>query len=175
MLSETRAQLSDEAVDSNFRRPVSRTRSASISIPMATLESYEKETSLVGHTGPLRSVRKTPFVQMSGPLYGTHGTGNLSRQIIRVNQCLRNACRDSNIPGCSTFMDCGSGSAFDEKSNLWKNNVNATACLNSSSGTFSYGIYVNAVQLTIETRVVNKYVFALFWGFQSALIYLCVG
>ncbi|KAG4907009.1 hypothetical protein JHK86_055493 [Glycine max] len=78
MLSKTHAQLSDEVVDSNFRRLVSRTRSASISIPMASLESYEKETSLVGHTGPLRSVRKTPSVQMSGPLYATNGTGNLS-------------------------------------------------------------------------------------------------
>ncbi|XP_052722681.1 probable cyclic nucleotide-gated ion channel 20, chloroplastic isoform X2 [Vigna angularis] len=402
MLSETRAQLSDELVDSNFRRLVSRTRSASISIPMASLESYEKETSLVGHTGPLRSVRKTPFVQMSGPLYATHGTSNLSGQNIaatgnkvvesktenfstfngtnenrwdndydrknehlmrsgqlgmcndpycttcptyfkaaqprtrktsaifdpkddkciainwtmtttlvffrsindliyffnillqfrlayvspesmvvgagdlvdqpkkialnylksylfidlfvvfplpqvmilsvlpnylgssganyaknllraailvqyfprlfrflplligqsptgfifesawanfiinllifmlsghvvgsfwylfglqRVNQCLRNACRDSNIRGCSTFIDCGRSSG--RKSDIWSENVNASACLNASSGAFQYGVYVNAVALTTETRVVNKYVFALFWGFQQ--------
>ncbi|XP_047147456.1 probable cyclic nucleotide-gated ion channel 20, chloroplastic isoform X1 [Vigna umbellata] len=466
MLSETRAQLSDEFVDSNFRRLVSRTRSASISIPMASLESYEKETSLVGHTGPLRSVRKTPFVQMSGPLYATHGTSNLSGQNIaatgnkvvesktenfstfngtnenrwdndydrknehlmrsgqlgmcndpycttcptyfkaaqprtrktsaifdpkfhhvfygdakgfgrkffsfcysyvpgvmnphakvvqqwnkilaifclvaifvdplfffllyvkeddkciainwtmtttlvffrsindliyffnillqfrlayvspesmvvgagdlvdqpkkialnylksylfidlfvvfplpqvmilsvlpnylgssganyaknllraailvqyfprlfrflplligqsptgfifesawanfiinllifmlsghvvgsfwylfglqRVNQCLRNACHDSNIRGCSTFIDCGRSSG--RKSDIWSENVNASACLNASSGAFQYGVYVNAVALTTETRVVNKYVFALFWGFQQ--------
>ncbi|XP_028181758.1 probable cyclic nucleotide-gated ion channel 20, chloroplastic isoform X5 [Glycine soja] len=357
MLSETHAQLSDEVVDSNFRRLVSRTQSASISIPMASLESYEKETSLVGHTGPLRSVRKTPFVQMSGPLYATNGTGNLSRQNIvatrtkvvesktekfstfngtdenhwdndynrknehlmrsgqlgmcndpycttcptyfkasqprarrtsaifdpkddkciainwtmtttlvlfrsindliyffnilvqimisfvlrkymgisganfaknllraaillqyfprlfrflplligqsptgfifesawanfiinllffmlsghvvgsgwylfglqRVNQCLRKACQHSNITGCSAFIDCGSDRASDQ-SELWNKNVNATACLDSSSGAFPYGIYVHAVPLTIETRVVKKYVFALFWGFQQ--------
>ncbi|CAJ1952239.1 unnamed protein product [Sphenostylis stenocarpa] len=405
MLSETRAQLSDEVVDSNFRRLVSRTRSASISIPMASLESYEKEASLVGHTGPLRNVRKTPFVHMSGPLYATHGTANLSGQNIaatgtkvgesktenissfngrnenrwnndydrknehlmrsgqlgmcndpycttcptyfkaaqpktrktsaifdpkqygvkleekngmvnrlrwyrmldcnliditllhlvhfrlayvspestvvgagdlvdhpkkialnylksyffidlfvvfplpqvmilsvlpkylgssganyaknllraailvqyfprlfrflpqligqsptgfifesawanfiinllifmlsghvvgsfwylfglqRVNQCLRNACRDSSIRGCSTFIDCGRASG--RKSDLWSENVNATACMNATSGAFAYGIYVNAVQLTIETNVVEKYVFALFWGFQQ--------
>ncbi|RZB62114.1 putative cyclic nucleotide-gated ion channel 20, chloroplastic isoform C [Glycine soja] len=372
MLSETHARLSDEVVDSNFRRLVSRTRSASISIPMASLESYEKETNLVGHTGPLRSVRKTPFVQMSGPLYATNGTGNLSRQNIvvtgtkvvesktekfstfdgtnenrwdndydrknehlmrsgqlgmcndpccttcpsyvkasqprtrktsaifdpkfklayvspestvvgagdlvdhpkkialnylkgyffidlfvvlplpqimilfvlpkylglsganyaknllraailvqyfprlfrflplligqsptgfifesawanfiinllifmlsghvvgsgwylfglqRVNQCLRNACRDSNITGCSAFIDCGYGpDDVSGRAEVWNNNVNATACLNSSSDAFKYGIYVNAVPLTIETRVVHKYVFALFWGFQQ--------
>ncbi|XP_040866349.1 uncharacterized protein [Glycine max] len=469
MLSETHARLSDEVVDSNFRRLVSRTRSASISIPMASLESYEKETNLVGHTGPLRSVRKTPFVQMSGPLYATNGTGNLSRQNIvatgtkvvesktekfstfdgtnenrwdndydrknehlmrsgqlgmcndpccttcpsyvkasqprtrktsaifdpkfhnnlygdakgfgrklysfcsryvlgvmnphnkflqrwnkilaifclvaifvdplfffliyvkknekciainqtmtttlvlfrsindliyffnillqfklayvspestvvgagdlvdhpkkialnylkgyffidlfvvlplpqimilfvlpkylglsganyaknllraailvqyfprlfrflplligqsptgfifesawanfiinllifmlsghvvgsgwylfglqRVNQCLRNACRDSNITGCSAFIDCGYGADdVSGRAEVWNNNVNATACLNSSSDAFKYGIYVNAVPLTIETRVVHKYVFALFWGFQQ--------
>lgn len=80
MLSETRVQLSDEPVDSNFQRLISRTRSASISIPMATLDSYVRETSLVGHTGPLRSVKKTPFVQMSGPLYATPGNGNLLQQ-----------------------------------------------------------------------------------------------
>nr|KYP39023.1 hypothetical protein KK1_039696 [Cajanus cajan] len=467
MLSETRAQLSDEVVGSNFRRLVSRTRSASISIPMATLESYEKETSLVGHTGPLRNVRKTPFVQMSGPLYAAHGTGNLPRQSIvaagnkavesktenfsnfdgtnenrwdndydrknehlmrsgqlgmcndpycttcptyfkassqtntrktstlfdhkfhnnlygdakgfgrklfsfcssyvpgvmnphakvvqrwnkilaifclvaifvdplfffliyvkkdgkciainwtmtttlvslrsindliyffnillqfrlayvslesmvvgagdlvdhpkkiainylkgyffmdlfvvfplpqimilfvlpkslgssganyaknllraailvqyfprlfrflplligqsptgfifesawanfiinllifmlsghvvgscwylfglqRVNQCLRNACRDSNITGCSTFIDCGGASGH--KLDQWNSYANATACLDSSSGVFQYGIYNKAVALTMETRVVNKYVYALFWGFQQ--------
>ncbi|XP_058755122.1 probable cyclic nucleotide-gated ion channel 20, chloroplastic isoform X1 [Vicia villosa] len=40
-------------------------------------------------------------------------------------------------------------------------------CLDSSSGAFSYGIYANAIPLYIETSVVNKYVYALFWGFQQ--------
>ncbi|KHN30952.1 Putative cyclic nucleotide-gated ion channel 20, chloroplastic [Glycine soja] len=83
----------------------------------------------------------------------------------RVNQCLRKACQHSNITGCSAFIDCGSDRASDQ-SELWNKNVNATACLDSSSGAFPYGIYVHAVPLTIETRVVKKYVFALFWGFQ---------
>jgi len=77
MLSDTDAQSYDEPLDSKFRRMVSRTQSASISIPMSSFESYEKETSLVGHTGPLQSKRKTPFMHMSGPLYATTGTGNL--------------------------------------------------------------------------------------------------
>ena len=113
MLSKTHAQLSDEVVDSNFRRLVSRTRSASISIPMASLESYEKETSLVGHTGPLRSVRKTPSVQMSGPLYATNGTGNLSRQNIVAT---RTKVVESKTEKFSTF------NGTDE--NRWDNDYN---------------------------------------------------
>lgn len=84
MLSETHNQPSVEHVDSKFKMLVSRTRSASISIPMSYMEPYERETSLVGHTGPLRSERKTPFVQMSGPLYVTNRPGNLFRQNVAV-------------------------------------------------------------------------------------------
>ncbi|XP_061355812.1 probable cyclic nucleotide-gated ion channel 20, chloroplastic [Gastrolobium bilobum] len=85
MLSETHARhQSDEAVDYNFRRLVYRTRSATISIPMVSMDPNEREASLVGHTGPLCSVRKIPFKQMSGPLYATHGTGNLLHQSIVV-------------------------------------------------------------------------------------------
>ncbi|KAG5023118.1 hypothetical protein JHK82_019018 [Glycine max] len=113
MMSETHAQLSDEVVDSNFRRLVSRTRSASISIPMASLESYEKETSLVGHTGPLHSVRKTPSVQISGPLYATNGTGNLSRQNIVAT---RTKVMESKTEKFSTF------NGTDE--NRWDNDYN---------------------------------------------------
>ncbi|XP_027359097.1 probable cyclic nucleotide-gated ion channel 20, chloroplastic isoform X2 [Abrus precatorius] len=85
----------------------------------------------------------------------------------RVNQCLRNACHGSNITGCTTFIDCGRGSSLLRKSDLWNSNKDAIACLNSSSGAFSYGIYANAVSLTVETKVINKYVFSLFWGFQQ--------
>lgn len=76
ILSETRGQRSDEPQDSTFRRNISRTRSASISIPMASLDPYERQPNLVGHTGPLRTTRKTPVSQMSGPLYATPATGN---------------------------------------------------------------------------------------------------
>ncbi|KAL9324370.1 hypothetical protein ACSQ67_009227 [Phaseolus vulgaris] len=82
MLTDTDAQPYDDPLDSKFRRTVTRTQSASISIPMSSLESYEKETSLVGHTGPLQSKRKTPFMHMSGPLYATTGTGNLLQKHI---------------------------------------------------------------------------------------------
>ncbi|KAF5469278.1 hypothetical protein F2P56_013362 [Juglans regia] len=67
MLSDTNGHSLDDNADSQLRRY--RTRSASISIPMNSVESYESETNLVGHTGPLRSERRTPFIQMSGPLY----------------------------------------------------------------------------------------------------------
>ncbi|XP_065880767.1 probable cyclic nucleotide-gated ion channel 20, chloroplastic [Euphorbia lathyris] len=69
MLSDAHPQPSDENVDSRFQTVISRTRSASISIPMNSMESYENEASLVGYTGPLRSERRTPMIQMSGPIY----------------------------------------------------------------------------------------------------------
>ncbi|CAK9183574.1 unnamed protein product [Ilex paraguariensis] len=69
MLSATYSQV-DEDEDSQLRRFASRMRSASLTIPMNSMESYENENNLVGHTGPLRNERKTPFIQMSGPLYG---------------------------------------------------------------------------------------------------------
>ncbi|XP_030938982.1 probable cyclic nucleotide-gated ion channel 20, chloroplastic isoform X3 [Quercus lobata] len=69
MLSDTHAQFFDEHPDSRFQRFASTTRGSSISIPMNSLDSYDSETNLVGYTGPLRSERRTPFTQMSGPLY----------------------------------------------------------------------------------------------------------
>lgn len=81
----------------------------------------------------------------------------------RVNQCLRNACHNSTIPGCMKFIDCGRGRP-NFTSNPWINNTDAVACMDSSG--FTYGIYQSAVPLTIETNVINKYVYSLFWGFQ---------
>ncbi|PON42889.1 hypothetical protein TorRG33x02_334780 [Trema orientale] len=78
MLSGSHSQALDEHVDSQLRRSVSCSRSASLSIDMTSMESHERETNLVGHTGPLRSQR-TPFVPMSGPLYANHRTDNLLR------------------------------------------------------------------------------------------------
>ncbi|XP_062158144.1 probable cyclic nucleotide-gated ion channel 20, chloroplastic [Alnus glutinosa] len=89
MLSDTNGQSSHEHVDSQFQKLAYRTRSASISIPMNSVESYESETILVGHTGPLRSERRTPFTQMSGPLY----VGRKPENLIRPNQA---------IAGCKT-------------------------------------------------------------------------
>ncbi|KAK9996715.1 hypothetical protein SO802_021401 [Lithocarpus litseifolius] len=66
MLLDTHTQFLDEHPDSRFQRFVS-TRSASISIPTNSMDSYDSETNLVGYTGPLRSERRTPFTQMSGP------------------------------------------------------------------------------------------------------------
>ncbi|KAK4280608.1 hypothetical protein QN277_012214 [Acacia crassicarpa] len=83
MLLETK-QPSVELVESKLQRLISRTRSESISIPMSSMEPYERETSLVGHTGPLRSERKIPFAQMSGPLHVTNRHGNLSLQNVNA-------------------------------------------------------------------------------------------
>lgn len=71
--SETHAQH-NKVENSNIQKVVSRTRSASISIPMVSMEQYERENSLVGYTGPLQSVRKSPLMHMSGPLYASNGT-----------------------------------------------------------------------------------------------------
>ncbi|MED6157519.1 hypothetical protein PIB30_023905 [Stylosanthes scabra] len=93
----------------------------------------------------------------------------------RVNQCLRNACHNSKIPGCMAFIDCGHGHdgifQLDQTSNQWNNNADANACLSppSNGSGFAYGIYQNAVPLTTETNVINKYIYALFWGFQNFL------
>ncbi|KAJ6340458.1 hypothetical protein OIU77_008255 [Salix suchowensis] len=77
MLSDTHPNPEDEIVDSRFRPFHSRTQSASTSIHLDSMESYGYGTNLVGFTGPLRSARKAPLVQMSGPLYVTSNTGNL--------------------------------------------------------------------------------------------------
>ncbi|KAM4114378.1 hypothetical protein ACJW30_04G064300 [Castanea mollissima] len=82
MLLDTHAQFLDEHPDSRFQRFVSTTRSASISIPMNSMDSYDSETNLVGYTGPLRSERRTPFTQMSGPLY----VGRKPESLFPVNQ-----------------------------------------------------------------------------------------
>ncbi|KAI3464188.1 hypothetical protein Pfo_020851 [Paulownia fortunei] len=68
MLSAAYLQ-SDDRNDSTSRGLSTRTRSASMSIPMNSLDSSEYEHNLVGFTGPLRNDRQTAFVQMSGPLY----------------------------------------------------------------------------------------------------------
>lgn len=73
-------------------------------------------------------------------------------------------------------MDCGNGDKIDEfKNNVtswdsWKKNQNATACFNSGG---DYGLYQNAVNLTLEESVVTRYVFSLFWGFQ-VLLYILI-
>ncbi|KAG4952698.1 hypothetical protein JHK85_046565 [Glycine max] len=110
MLSDIDAQPYDEPLDSKFKRTVTRTQSASVSISMSSLESYEKETSLVGHTGPLQSKRKTPFMQMSGPLYATTGTGNLLQKHIVSG----NKAKERTTDNFATLHDTGS--------NYWNNN-----------------------------------------------------
>ncbi|XP_020699379.1 probable cyclic nucleotide-gated ion channel 20, chloroplastic isoform X1 [Dendrobium catenatum] len=89
----------------------------------------------------------------------------------RVNQCLKNACSDSEKSSCFSFIDCGSrhsNEKFYSSSDLsdWQTNPNATACF-SKDGPFQYGIYVQAVHLITENSVVTRYLYSLFWGFQQ--------
>ncbi|PIN25517.1 hypothetical protein CDL12_01745 [Handroanthus impetiginosus] len=88
----------------------------------------------------------------------------------RVNQCLRDACHQSNLTKCMEFIDCGHGNDFEEFENdptwdTWTNNTDATACFGQDG--FAYGIYQNAVDLTTHQNVVTRYVYSLFWGFQQ--------
>ncbi|KAJ7975327.1 Cyclic nucleotide gated channel protein [Quillaja saponaria] len=81
MLSDTHVQLSDEDGDSNYRRFAS--RSASFFIPMDSMESYERETNLVGHSGHLRS-ESASFRQMGSQLFVSPKPDNLSRKNLGV-------------------------------------------------------------------------------------------
>ncbi|WCJ34744.1 cyclic nucleotide gated channel 19 [Euphorbia peplus] len=89
----------------------------------------------------------------------------------RVNQCLRDACRNSPLKDvCMEFIDCGHRTnlvSVDSNPNrtTWKQNENATACF--TEGFFPYGIYVQAVNLTTERSIATRYIYSLFWGFQQ--------
>ncbi|XP_030938978.1 probable cyclic nucleotide-gated ion channel 20, chloroplastic isoform X4 [Quercus lobata] len=93
MLLDTHAQFLDEHPDSRFQRFVS-TRSASISIPTNSMDSHDSETNLVGYTGPLRSERRTPFTQMSGPLY----IGRKPESLFPVNQGVTGHKKVESVP-----------------------------------------------------------------------------
>ncbi|XP_021601036.1 probable cyclic nucleotide-gated ion channel 20, chloroplastic isoform X3 [Manihot esculenta] len=77
MLSDVHPQLLDENVDSRVQAFTSWTRSASISIPTNSMEPFGNEANLVGYTGPLRSERRAPLIQMSGPIYINRKAENL--------------------------------------------------------------------------------------------------
>ncbi|CAI9113296.1 OLC1v1013869C1 [Oldenlandia corymbosa var. corymbosa] len=64
MLSSTDLQ-SDEQDDSQFQKLTSRTRSASISIPMHSLDYYGSEQGFISHTGPLRNEKLNAVIEMS--------------------------------------------------------------------------------------------------------------
>lgn len=79
MLSDTDLQLYDEHAKSKLQSFSSRTRSASLSIPLNSVDSFESRSNLVGYTGPLRSEKRTTIIQMSGPLVASRKVENLSR------------------------------------------------------------------------------------------------
>lgn len=113
MLSDTLSQPSHENFASHLKAFTSRTRSASFSIPMHSMESYENRTNLVGHTGPLRNEQRSPSVQMSGPLY----IGHKPEAIFIQNQGI--AGQKKTEPKVEKF------SSFSEvEDNEWSDNKN---------------------------------------------------
>ncbi|TKY44884.1 cyclic nucleotide-gated ion channel 20 [Spatholobus suberectus] len=101
MLSETDAQSYDETLHSKFRRLLSRTQNASVSIPM---ESYERETSLVGH---------------NGSLYATPGNEHLLRNSIAI---AGNRTEESKTDKFTIFGSMGSNywnKNYDKKMNIY--------------------------------------------------------
>ncbi|KAH9290364.1 hypothetical protein KI387_034481, partial [Taxus chinensis] len=102
----------------------------------------------------------------------------------RVNQCLRDVCHyatDSSRRNCSMFLDCGHGERigiFNQSTDwmVWINNENATDCLKGISAVnFTYGIYSYAVPVTMESSVITKYIYSVFWGFQEAPKFMKLG
>ncbi|KAJ8433294.1 hypothetical protein Cgig2_012862 [Carnegiea gigantea] len=89
----------------------------------------------------------------------------------RVNQCLRDACHNSQIHSCMEFIDCGHGDGQRHNSSPgwsdWISNKNATACFDIDKGGFDYGIYGKAVNLVTQGSFTTRYVYSLFWGFQQ--------
>ncbi|KAJ0467021.1 putative cyclic nucleotide-binding domain, Ion transport domain, rmlC-like jelly roll [Helianthus annuus] len=83
----------------------------------------------------------------------------------RVNQCLRDACHNSEFRNCKELIDCGHGVDLGSTQSNWKQNVNASACFEEDG--FPYGIYVKAVNLTAENSIITRYIYSFFWGFQQ--------
>ncbi|XP_061993680.1 probable cyclic nucleotide-gated ion channel 20, chloroplastic [Rosa rugosa] len=82
----------------------------------------------------------------------------------RVNQCLRDACHNSNLQSCGSLIDCFNAESIPE-STKWRENEEAAACFNPE-GDFSYGVYTPVVNLTTRDSM-TKYLYSLFWGFQQ--------
>ncbi|XP_058762218.1 probable cyclic nucleotide-gated ion channel 20, chloroplastic [Vicia villosa] len=83
----------------------------------------------------------------------------------RVDQCLIEACHLADLPLCKALIDCNSN--FPAISAAWGADLGAGNCFNVTSGDFSYGIYGNALPLTVQASVTGKYIYSLFWGFQQ--------
>ena len=95
---------------------------------------------------------------------------NFLSSVQRVNQCLHKACSGSNMKYCNMFIDCGRGNSvnnFNSKGESWQgwqNNGNASDCF-TTTGSFHYGVYQQAVLLTAERSIIRRYLYCLFWGF----------
>ncbi|KAL5545154.1 hypothetical protein UlMin_008938 [Ulmus minor] len=86
MLSNNCSQVSDDGDDSQSRR--SWTRSASLSIAINPMESHEREASLFGHSGPVRS-------QIDDNL------AKRNEHLLRSGQL--GTCNDPNCTTCPTY------------------------------------------------------------------------
>ncbi|XP_038983045.1 probable cyclic nucleotide-gated ion channel 20, chloroplastic isoform X2 [Phoenix dactylifera] len=83
----------------------------------------------------------------------------------RVNECLRGACSDSHILHCESFIECGHGnknpiSAWQE----WLKDSNSSDCF-TTDGSYTYGIFNQAVLLTMQPSIITRLIYALCWGF----------
>lgn len=105
MISDTNPKPSNEPDDSKSKNFLPRMRSVSISIPMIPIDPYERDTNLKGHTGPLRSQRKTPFIPMSGPLYVTNRGENLFGQNIMAPRSGTIENKTEKFPLCGMNED----------------------------------------------------------------------
>ncbi|KAG2311569.1 hypothetical protein Bca52824_023126 [Brassica carinata] len=84
----------------------------------------------------------------------------------RINQCVLNACGHSERE-CRDLINCGH---VDSKISaslraLWRDNARANACFREDG--FTYGIYMNAVNLTHHSSLFTRYSYSLLWGFQQ--------
>lgn len=61
----------DENAKHKYGSSTNAMRSASISIPMHSLDSSNMVNNFLGHSGSLHSERKISYMQMSGPLYNS--------------------------------------------------------------------------------------------------------
>ncbi|KAJ4893864.1 hypothetical protein Rs2_20658 [Raphanus sativus] len=81
----------------------------------------------------------------------------------RVNQCLRDACGNSDHE-CRALIDCRPGNSGGSLA-AWRSNASAVACFQEDG--FPYGIYLKAVNLTGHSSLFTRYSYSLFWGFQQ--------
>ncbi|KAL5545157.1 hypothetical protein UlMin_008941 [Ulmus minor] len=137
MLSNNHSQFSDDGDDSQSRR--SWTRSASLSIAINSMESQEREASLVGHTGPSYANRgpnnifrptqpvtagkkePEPKIERFPSVNGTNqndwiddNLANRNEHLLRSGQL--GTCNDPNCTTCPTYCHLREASWKSSKS-----------------------------------------------------------
>ncbi|XP_042403007.1 probable cyclic nucleotide-gated ion channel 20, chloroplastic [Zingiber officinale] len=160
------------------RSVVGRTTTLPVSAEVSLLMSREAYHDASGGTGSIarHPRRRRKCRRHLDPSYRLSPIGNHYQNEMltffphcffqRVNQCLQDACTLSQLQNCRTLIDCGE---FDEGrvDGMWVNDSNSISCFDTDKGNFSYGIYQQAVLLTTQHSAVQRYIYALFWGFQQ--------